>query len=210
MKKIFLTLVVLVMSSSAIATHFIDGHQYVTLDKAVTGAPPILELFSFNCPHCYKFEQIYCFSKNVKKSLSVKTRIARYHIEFLGPLGKELTQAWAVAMALGIEEKVSMLMFETMQNIPSIKTADDICSVFIKAGVSKEDYNATLNSFAVKTLVCQQKQAAENLPLRGVPAILVNGKYMVNNEGLDSSSMDAYIKQFIDVVKFLSDKNTIQ
>lgn len=30
--------------------------------------------------------------------------MTRYHVEFLGPLGKQLTQAWAVAMALGLKK----------------------------------------------------------------------------------------------------------
>jgi hypothetical protein len=32
--------------------------------------------------------------------------MTKYHVEFLGPLGKELTQAWAVAIALGVEDKM--------------------------------------------------------------------------------------------------------
>jgi thiol:disulfide interchange protein DsbA len=31
----------------------------------------------------------------------------------------------------------------------------------------------------------------------------VNGKYMVKSDGLDTSSMDGYVKQYADVVKFL-------
>lgn len=204
MKKIWLALVGMAMAFSAMAAQFSDGAQYVTLDKPVTGEPQILEFFSFYCPHCYQFEQIYHVSENVKKALPADTKIARYHVEFLGPLGKPLTQAWAVAMALGVEDKVSPLMFEAVQKTQTLKTSDDIRSVFVKAGVSAADYDAALNSFVVKSLVVQQEKAAEDLQLRGVPAVFVNGKYMVKNDGLDTSSMDAYVKQFADVVKFLS------
>ncbi|BBI91230.1 thiol:disulfide interchange protein DsbA [Serratia symbiotica] len=204
MKKIWLALVGMAMAFSAMAAQFSDGAQYVTLDKPVTGEPQILEFFSFYCPHCYQFEQIYHVSENVKKALPADTKIARYHVEFLGTLGKPLTQAWAVAMALGVEDKVSPLMFEAVQKTQTLKTSDDIRSVFVKAGVSAADYDAALNSFVVKSLVVQQEKAAEDLQLRGVPAVFVNGKYMVKNDGLDTSSMDAYVKQFADVVKFLS------
>jgi len=37
-----------------------------------------------------------------------------------------------------------------------------------------------------------------------VPSVFVNGKYMVKNDGLDTTSMDIYTKQFSDVVNFLS------
>lgn len=204
MKKIWLALVGMVMAFSASAAQFSDGSQYVTLDKPVTGEPQVLEFFSFYCPHCYQFEQVYHVSENVKKALPAGTKMTKYHVEFLGPLGKQLTQAWAVAMALGVEDKVSPLMFEAVQKTQTVQTPDDIRDVFVKAGVSAADYDGALNSFVVKSLVVQQEKAAEDLQLRGVPAVFVNGKFMVKNDGLDTSSMDAYVKQFADVVKFLS------
>ncbi|CAI0881723.1 thiol:disulfide interchange protein DsbA [Serratia quinivorans] len=204
MKKIWLALVGMVMAFSASAAQFNDGAQYVTLDKPVTGEPQVLEFFSFYCPHCYQFEQVYHVSENVKKALPAGTKMTKYHVEFLGPLGKQLTQAWAVAMALGVEDKVSPLMFEAVQKTQTVQTPDDIRNVFVKAGVSAADYDGALNSFVVKSLVVQQEKAAEDLQLRGVPAVFVNGKYMVKNDGLDTSSMDAYVKQFAEVVKFLS------
>ncbi|MBO1810455.1 thiol:disulfide interchange protein DsbA [Serratia ureilytica] len=204
MKKIWLALVGMVMAFSASAAQFSDGTQYVTLDKPVTGEPQVLEFFSFYCPHCYQFEQVYHVSENVKKALPTGTKMTKYHVEFLGPLGKQLTQAWAVAMALGVEDKVSPLMFEAVQKTQTVQTPDDIRNVFVKAGVTAADYDAAWNSFVVKSLVVQQEKAAEDLQLRGVPAVFVNGKYMVKNDGLDTSSMDAYVKQFADVVKFLS------
>ncbi|HEJ7917734.1 thiol:disulfide interchange protein DsbA [Serratia marcescens] len=204
MKKIWLALVGMVMAFSASAAQFSDGAQYVTLDKPVTGEPQVLEFFSFYCPHCYQFEQVYHVSENVKKALPAGTKMTKYHVEFLGPLGKQLTQAWAVAMALGVEDKVSPLMFEAVQKTQTVQTPDDIRNVFVKAGVTAADYDAAWNSFVVKSLVVQQEKAAEDLQLRGVPAVFVNGKYMVKNDGLDTSSMDSYVKQFADVVKFLS------
>ncbi|BEM84810.1 thiol:disulfide interchange protein [Serratia marcescens] len=204
MKKIWLALVGMVMAFSASAAQFSDGAQYVTLDKPVTGEPQVLEFFSFYCPHCYQFEQVYHVSENVKKALPAGTKMTKYHVEFLGPLGKQLTQAWAVAMALGVEDKVSPLMFEAVQKTQTVQTPDDIRNVFVKAGVTAADYDAAWNSFVVKSLVVQQEKAAEDLQLRGVPAVFVNGKYMVKNDGLDTSSMDVYVKQFADVVKFLS------
>lgn len=206
MKKIWLSLVSMAMAFTAMAAHFSEGTQYVTLDKPVSSELQILEFFSFYCPHCYQFEQIYHVSEKVKKALPADTRIGRYHVGFVGLLGKPLTQAWAVAMALGVEDKISPLMFETVQKTQTLKTSNDIRSVFVKAGVSAADYDVTLNSFVVKSLVIQQERAAEDLQLRGVPAVFVNGKYMVKNNGLDTSSMDVYVKQFADLVKFLSQK----
>ncbi|VTR42196.1 Thiol:disulfide interchange protein DsbA precursor [Serratia fonticola] len=115
MKKIWLALVGMVMAFSASAAQFSDGTQYITLDKPVTGEPQVLEFFSFYCPHCYQFEETYHISDAVKKALPEGTKMTKYHVEFLGPLGKQLTQAWAVAMALGVEDKITQPMFEAIQ-----------------------------------------------------------------------------------------------
>jgi len=204
MKKIFLALIGMVMAFSASAAQFSSGTQYVTLDKPVTGEPQVLEFFSFYCPHCYQFEQVWHVSDNIRKNLPKDVKYAKYHVEFLGPLGKQLTQAWAVAIALGVEDKVSPLMFEAVQKQQSVQNPDDIRKVFIQAGVKGEEYDSALNSFVVKSLVVQQEKAAVDLGLQGVPSVFVNGKYMVKNDGLDTTSMDIYTRQFSDVVNFLS------
>ena len=204
MKKIFLALIGMVMAFSASAAQFSNGTQYVTLDKPAAGEPQVLEFFSFYCPHCYQFEQVWHVSDNIRKNLPQGVKYAKYHAEFLGPLGKQLTQAWAVAIALGVEDKVSPLMFDAVQKTQSVQTVDDIRKVFIQAGVKGEDYDAALNSFVVKSLVVQQEKAAQDLNLQGVPSVFVNGKYMVKNDGLDTTTMDIYTKQFSDVVNFLA------
>lgn len=42
--------------------------------------------------------------------------MTKYHVNFMGVTGQELTQAWAVAMALGVEDKVTVPLFEGVQN----------------------------------------------------------------------------------------------
>ncbi|RLM23209.1 protein disulfide oxidoreductase DsbA [Brenneria alni] len=206
MKKLWFALIGVILAFSASAADFSNGKQYVELDKPATQEPQVLEFFSFYCPHCYQFSLVYHIPEAVEKVLPTDTKVTRYHVDFLGPLGKDLTQAWAVAIALGVEDKVSPLMFEAVQKTQTLQKPEDIRSVFIRAGVSAEEYDGALNSFVVKSLVVQQEKAAADLQLRGVPAMFINGKYMIKNDGLDTSSMDAYVKQYADVAKFLIDK----
>lgn len=206
MKKIWLLLIGVIMAFSASAADFSNGKQYVTLDRPETQEPQVLEFFSFYCPHCYQFARIYHIPDAIQKELPAGIKITKYHVDFLGPLGKELTKAWAVAIALGIEDKISPLMFDAVQKTQTVETPEDIRQVFIDAGVTGEEYDSALNSFVVKSLVVQQEKAAADLQLRGVPSIFVNGKYMIKNDGLDTSSMDIYVKQYADVVKYLLTK----
>ncbi|QEW34199.1 thiol:disulfide interchange protein DsbA [Erwinia billingiae] len=205
MKKIWFALVGLVLAFSASAAQFTDGQQYVTMQKPVAGEPQVLEFFSFFCPHCYEFENVWHVSDAVKKALPADTKVTKYHVEFLGgEMGKTVTQAWAVAMALGVEDKVTTPLFDGIQKTQTITDAASLKDVFVKAaGITPEAYDGAWNSFVVKSLVAQQEKAAADVQLQGVPAMFVNGKYMVNNGGLDTSSMDNYVQQYANVVKFL-------
>lgn len=205
MKKIWFALVGLVLAFSASAAPFTDGQQYVSLQKPVAGEPQVLEFFSFFCPHCYQFERIYHISDAVKKNLPADTKVTKYHVDFLGgDFGPVVTHAWAVALALGVEDKVTAPIFDGIQKTQTITDAESLKTAFINAaGISSQEYDAAWNSFAVKALVAQQEKAASDVDLRGVPAMFINGKYMINNGGLDTSSMDNFVAEYANVVKFL-------
>lgn len=209
MKKIWFALVGLMLAFSVSAAQFTDGKQYVTLPKPIAGEPQVMEFFSFFCPHCYQFERVYHVSDAVKKNLPANTKVIKYHVDFLGgDFGPVVTHAWAVAMALGVEDKVSAPIFDGIQKTQTVTDAASLKDTFIKAaGISSEDYDAAWNSFAVKALVAQQEKAASDVNLQGVPAMFINGKYMVNNGGLDTSSMDNFVADYANVVKFLVEKN---
>jgi thiol:disulfide interchange protein DsbA len=206
MKKVWLALAGMILAFSASAAQITDGKQYTTLDKPVQGEPQVLEFFSFYCPHCYQFEQVWHIPANVKKKLPEGTKMTKYHVEFLGPLGKQLTQAWAVAISLGVQDKITAPMFEAVQKKMTVQSVADIRQVFIDAGVKAEEYDAAWNSFVVKSLVAQQEKAAADLQLQGVPAMFVNGKYAINMQGMDTSSMDKFVQEYADTVKFLVEK----
>ncbi len=202
-KKMGFLLLGMMMAFTVSATPFQEDKQYETLDKQVITDSQVLEFFSFYCPHCYQFDTEYQVAKTIKAALPKGVKMARYHVSFGGAMGHELTRAWAVAVALGVEDKIAPLMFAAVQKTQTIKKAADIRKIFIQAGVKGEDYDSALNSFVVKALIAQQEKAATDFNLKGVPTMFVKGRYMIKNEGIDTSSKEAYAKQYADVVKFL-------
>lgn len=203
MKILFAAFTWAFLTASANATQFNEGKQYVALNKTVPDAPEVMEFFSFNCPHCYQFEQVIHVSEKVAEKLPENTKIVKYHVEFLPPLGKELTQAWAVAMTLGVEDKITSPMFEAVQKERRIQSIDDIRGVFISAGVKAEDFDGAWSSFAVKALVANQEKAAADVELSGVPAMFVKGQYQLNSQGMDTSSLDNFVKEYSATVSYL-------
>lgn len=206
MKKFWLALAGMILAFSASAAQITEDKQYVTLKHPVAGEPRVLEFFSFYCSHCYQFEVVLHMADRVKEKLPEGVKMTKYHVEFLGPLGKELTQAWAVATALGVEDKITIPMFDAVQKTQTVRTVDDIRKVFVDAGVPGEDYDAAKNSFIVKSLIAQQQKAAADLQLKGVPAMFIDGKYQLLPQGMDTSSMDAFVRQYIDTVLQLLEK----
>ncbi|UDG79412.1 Thiol:disulfide interchange protein DsbA [Candidatus Ecksteinia adelgidicola] len=203
MKKIWLTIILsIVISYNALATNFRNDTHYITLNKPLSLDPVILESFSFYCSYCFEFDQVYHIIKKIKKSLPVNTTVIKYHVDFIGPLGKSLSHAWALAMALGIEDKINVLIFQAIQT-KNIHTKNDIRNIFIKAGISAKNYDAAWNSFLVKSLVIKQKKILKNLLLLNVPTICVNNKYVIINNALDTSSIKSYTNQLINLVRFL-------
>ncbi|ADV33992.1 thiol:disulfide interchange protein dsbA [Candidatus Blochmanniella vafra str. BVAF] len=188
------------------SSSIIEGKQYIKLHKPIHNAPKILEFFSFYCTHCYQFEQIYNISNNIQKKLPKNIIFYKYHVNYIGDLGKQLTHAWAVAMALGIENQVSSFLFTAIQKQQSIHTIDDIRKTFIKLGIDADTYDTTWNSILVQSLIKDQEQAAINFQLKSIPAIFVDGKYMVKNDQLNIASIPIYIQQFSELLHLLIEK----
>lgn len=141
----------------------------------------------------------------MKKKLPEGVKLTKYHVE-LPPLSKQLSYAWAIAMALGVEDQVTIPMFEAVQKTQTVRTVADIRKVFVDAGVSGEDYDAAWNSFMVKSLAAQQEKAVDDFRIEGVPAMFVDGKYQLRPQGMDTSDMDTFVLQYADTVRQLIDK----
>lgn len=203
---ITISIFLIFLNSDILLSTLEEGRQYIQLSTPIHNAPKLLEFFSFYCPHCYQFDQVYHISDSIKDKLPKNIVFYKYHVTFLGDLGKQLTRAWAVAMVLGVEDKVSPVLFMAVQKQQSIRTVEDIRNIFIQSGIDSEEYDAAWDSMLVESLVLDQEQAAINFKLQGVPSIFVNGKYMIKNDKLDISSVNAYIKQFSELLNLLIEK----
>lgn len=176
---------------------------YSVLDKPVAGAPSVVEFFSFYCPPCAAFSGRYRVAEALEKVLPPGEKVVKYHVGSMGPFGMELTEAWAVATVLGVEDRVELPLFVAVQIKRSIKTEASIRQVFIEAGVPARDYDAAKNSMAVRALTARQQEAVKAYGVTGTPSFFVNGKYRVNNGAIRPSGEQDYGQSFADVVSAL-------
>ncbi|MDK2377322.1 DsbA family protein [Serratia fonticola] len=200
------TLVISTLFSTAHATSFQEGNQYTKLNTASSEAPDVVEFFSFYCGPCYLFNETYHIGNTISNNLPDNAKFVKYHVGAMGNLGHELTEAWSVAMVLGIQDKVEKPLFEGILKDRTINSMNDIENVFNAAGVTPEEYEKTRGSLPVKSLIYKQNEAVKALKVTGTPAVYVSGKYRINNGGVSLSSGDSielYPKRFSSLVNYL-------
>ncbi|WWP00624.1 MAG: DsbA family protein [Candidatus Dasytiphilus stammeri] len=192
--------------SSISATSLNQEEHYIVLDKPVRSIPKVVEFFSFLCPYCYQFESIYHVSTIVNKDLPKNVKVIRYHVSLVGgSLGRALTQAWSVAIALGVEDKMITPIFDGIFQTKTIHSPNEIRKIFIDNGINGKDYDAVWNSFMVKFLVFKQEKAVDAVQLHGIPSIVVAGKYLIRQDSMNPQpdSIYSYSQLYANLVKFL-------
>ena len=197
MKKILFFLAAMLMIPMVhAAPQFKEGVNYDVVSQTGSAQPEVMEFFSYFCPHCAKFEPI---AEDLKKSLPEGVPMKKNPVAFLGrEMGPEMQRAYAVANLLNVEGKLTPAIFDqihTQRQIPQSRA--DVKQVFVDNGVPAEEFDGAVDSFAVSGMVSQFDRNTESYNVRGVPAFLVNGKYMVKIESITSQ------EQFNQLVQFL-------
>ncbi|NUF28248.1 DsbA family protein [Gilliamella sp. ESL0254] len=180
------------------------GKQYAALPTNPSPDKEVIEFFSFNCPSCFRFEIQNNGSQTISKALPEGFKFKRYHLENFGLLAKELSQAWAVANVLGIQDKASDALYNAVQKDKTIKTADDIKAVFEKLGISAEVYDKTKDSFLVKAFMAQQSDAIREMKPESIPTVIVNRKFFIIANQLNLTSDTAFIQDYARVTSFVA------
>jgi protein dithiol oxidoreductase (disulfide-forming) len=200
MKKVFALLIGLfLLPLSVNAADFKEGTHYEVISQTATEKPEVLEFFSFYCPHCFKFEPLM---QNLEKSLPADVAVKKSHVNFLGgAMADEVTKAYAAADLLNVKDEVTSIIFDRIHTQrKAISNEQDILDIFAKAGVEEKDAKAALASFPVNGMASQMKRNTENFKIRGVPTLIVNGKYKVNTGSVKST------EEFTQLVTFLTKK----
>jgi len=205
LKRSIAAALLMLLLPAAHAADFRAGEQYTRLETPVAAAPAVVEFFSFYCGPCYQFADTYRVGSTVAQALPAGVKLAKYHVGLMGKLGNELTEAWSVAMALGIEDKIEGPLFDALQKKRAINSVEDIQRVFAAAGVDAATYESARHSLLVKGLTAKQNEAVKAFDVRGTPSFYVAGKYKIDNAGMASTSVEGYAKEYAAVVRYLLD-----
>ncbi|EKO3913441.1 thiol:disulfide interchange protein DsbA/DsbL [Vibrio metschnikovii] len=196
MKKLFALVATLILSLSAHAAQFKEGVHYKVLDLPKASQPSVSEYFSFYCPHCYSFEPII---KQLKEQLSAEVRLQKNHVSFMGGnMGKSMSKAYATMLALNVEEQMLPVMFNRIHNQRKApKNDQELRQIFTDEGIDGAKFDAAFNGFAVDSMVRRFDKQFQDSGLTGVPAVVVNNRYLVQAQGIKT------VDEYFELVNFL-------
>ncbi|MFA0012192.1 thiol:disulfide interchange protein DsbA/DsbL [Vibrio lentus] len=199
MKKLFAFFSLIMLSLSAHAAKFNEGEHYKVLDLEASKKPMVTEFFSFYCPHCNSFEPII---QQLKQQLPADAKLQKNHVSFMGGnMGLPMSKAYATMIALKVEDKMVPVMFNRIHNMNKPPRDEaELRQIFLDEGIDAKKFDAAYNGFAVDSMVRRFDKAFKDSGLSGVPAVVVNNRYLVEAQGINS------LDEYFALVNFLLKK----
>lgn len=180
---------------------FIEGIHYQKLDQKVDIAPhkkQVTEVFFYGCPHCYYLEP------SIHEWL--KTKPNDVHFEQMPAVLKStnwvfMARVYYTAVALGIKKQFHPAYFKAIQgDKKSIFTLEQLAKFVEPMGIKPKDYKQMFKSFKVEQMVQKAKIRTNIYKAKGVPAVIINGKYLTD------VTMATSRKRLWELVDYLTNK----
>ena len=212
MKKLFVFL--LFMSSTAFmpvtgfaasqmldqAANFKEGVHYTKIAQQPTDAGDnveVLEFFWYGCPHCYSFEPyLSAWEKSKAKNVTFTRVPAVFRPEW-----EVQARSYYALSNMGKVEEIHNAIFTAMhKDKKRLEKKAALVNFIVKHGVDRETFLKEYDSFAVNRMVQKAKKKQKAFQIQGVPAVIINGKYMTS--GKMAGSYDNMVK----IIDHLADK----
>lgn len=154
----------------------------------------VMEVFWYGCSHCYAIEPLIAKWQETiaddvifAKTPAVWRDFMRFHANI-----------YYTAEAFNLPRAFHNEIFALLAASPKLTNQDRFAEIFVKYGVSKEDFAKKVNSFGIVSKVSRgEKRARKNYLIQGTPEIIVNGKYRL------SARMAGSQAGMFDVVSYL-------
>jgi thiol:disulfide interchange protein DsbA len=180
-KTLMVALAGLGLSAAVSAQEAVEGQHYELLETPVEtqvedGQIEVTEVFWFGCPHCYRLQTpVNEWYETLESDVSV--------VHMPAPMGGDWNThatAFYAAESLGIEDELHADAFNAIhQENRSLTDSDDIAAFFADYGVSEEEAKQALTAFNVRSKVNEANNRMREMKLMGVPALVVDGRYVI-------------------------------
>lgn len=177
------------------AEPYTEGVHYTRIPQpqpveTAPGKAQVAELFWYGCPHCRELEP------HVQAWLKTKpaaVEFVRIPAAFRKNVWHLHAKAFYAAEALGVLDRIHEDMFKAIHDHNQrLASEEELTRFFADHGVPAQDFRDAFNSFAVETKVNRAMELVKRYAITGVPAMVVEGKYLV--EGSMAGSYENMIR----------------
>ena len=158
-----------------------EGAQYQRIDPPQRVRPDtpddrieVTEMFLYACPHCYRLDP--------KLEAWAKTRpevVFRRVPAIIGPTWAEQARAYYLAEALGILDKAHPALFRSIHEQGKQYLNEFMVTQFlVSQGADPKKLREIYYSQPIIDRLNHARELSVHYGLRGVPAVVVNGKYV--------------------------------
>lgn len=159
----------------------VDGKDYTILKNPQptqdSSKIEVLEFFWYGCPHCYSLHpHLKSWLANVPSDVSF-----RYVPAILRPNWVTAAKIFYAIEAMGITNDLHDKVYDAIHRDKVDLNNEMVLFDWIeKQGIDRKKFEATYNSFSVQNQVSRSTQSTRQYQLSGVPALVVNGKYLTS------------------------------
>jgi thiol:disulfide interchange protein DsbA len=193
-----LALAMLVSGVASAQTAFLAGTDYQVISPVVKTTQPdkvvVTEIFWYGCPHCFRFEPYV-----ERWAAGLPDGVVFEQVpSSLNPRWTELARAYYAFKMMGVLEQTHKAVFEAIHlKRQRLDSLDSIAAFAASLGLDEKVFRDNYASFPVETQIRKNVQKEKRYGHRGVPAVIVNGKYLV------SASLAGSNERMIQIMNFL-------
>lgn len=201
---VWVTFFMVLLSGVAFAKEsasFEEGVDYQLIKPAQPTDDPdrveVVEIFWYGCPHCYHFEPtLGPWVASVPKDVNFYRLPAVFN-----ELWEVHARAYFTADILDVLDESHGALFHAMHaEHKTINTVGKLATFYAQYGIDEGLFEKTYHSFVVNTKVARAEDMVQRYGVTGVPAMVVEGKYLITGE------MAKSYENMLKIVDFLVEK----
>ena len=177
-KQIFLVLALLVTPHAFAAPEAGKGYTLINPPQPISTGKKIevLEFFFYGCGHCFKLHPLL---SNMEKKMPKDVELVYMPTIFSNSM-EPMARTFYSLEFMGQRSKLHDALFNAW-NVDNIDLSDEarITEFVAQRGVDRKKFGDAYNAFAMQSKVTRSKQLAQSYGIRGVPTLIVDGKYMI-------------------------------
>ena len=162
----------------------VEGTDYVELDPPQSVDSPgkieVIEFFWYRCPHCYALEpELEAWVKRLPRDVQFRRVPGILNDDW----GLDARIFYALE-TLGEVDRLQGPLFNAIHQNGGVRLRGDAYTKWVADWLAKQKvdmakYDAALHSFTVESKLRRAAQMARTYRLEGVPALAVQGRYVV-------------------------------